>query len=369
MNARPTLRDIADRVGLSPAAVSMALREHPRISPATRERVRLAAAELGYTPDPVMASIASRRWRRNPADKGPVLAELVPTDHYSQPGLVEAAAKRGYRIEETVVAAAMHPDEVGRRLWWRGIMGIIVGQSLSPEFCKAFDWTRFAAVGCGEAQSRLPIDIVMPDHYAAVQVAWDQAWARGYRRIGMVLFDMPAELDVREREAAFWERQRHCEATELPILRVRSSQTHPEYADHQRWFAYGTGVLREWLRECRPDAVLGFNATFRWMLENAGYPIPAKVAFADLWISSPESPEATGAQIFQTEVSARAVDWLDLLLRTGQRGPALHPRTIRLEPIWSDGPWLPPKKPTRETRRAPSARHPAAEKRRRPAGA
>ncbi len=43
-----TLRDIADHVGLSKQAVSQALNETGRLRPETRDRVRMAARQLGY---------------------------------------------------------------------------------------------------------------------------------------------------------------------------------------------------------------------------------------------------------------------------------------------------------------------------------
>jgi DNA-binding LacI/PurR family transcriptional regulator len=43
-----TLRDIAERVGVSVSAVSMALADHPRIGAETKSRVLRAAEELGY---------------------------------------------------------------------------------------------------------------------------------------------------------------------------------------------------------------------------------------------------------------------------------------------------------------------------------
>lgn len=46
-----TLEDIARRVGISRAAVSMALRDYPRIGAARREEVKRVAQELGYQPD------------------------------------------------------------------------------------------------------------------------------------------------------------------------------------------------------------------------------------------------------------------------------------------------------------------------------
>ncbi|HEX2159019.1 MAG TPA: LacI family DNA-binding transcriptional regulator, partial [Actinomycetes bacterium] len=48
---RPRLEDVAERVGMSPASVSMVLSNAPGPSAATRERVLAAAAELGYRPD------------------------------------------------------------------------------------------------------------------------------------------------------------------------------------------------------------------------------------------------------------------------------------------------------------------------------
>jgi LacI family transcriptional regulator len=72
---RVTLRDIAERVGLTPAAVSMALAGNPRISDRTRAAVREAAAELGYVP-----SSAGRALRRRHAG---AIALVVPnTTHH-----------------------------------------------------------------------------------------------------------------------------------------------------------------------------------------------------------------------------------------------------------------------------------------------
>ena len=66
-----TLRDIADRVGITPAACSMALADSDRISPATKEAVRLVAAELGY-----VGSSAARALRKQRAG---AVALIVPT--------------------------------------------------------------------------------------------------------------------------------------------------------------------------------------------------------------------------------------------------------------------------------------------------
>lgn len=58
---RPTLAELARRLGVSTATVSLALRDHPRVSAPTRARVKALARRLHYTPDLVARSLATRR--------------------------------------------------------------------------------------------------------------------------------------------------------------------------------------------------------------------------------------------------------------------------------------------------------------------
>ena len=56
-----TLKDVAARVGVTPAAVSMALGGSTRISEATAARVKAAASELGYVPSSAAKALRSQR--------------------------------------------------------------------------------------------------------------------------------------------------------------------------------------------------------------------------------------------------------------------------------------------------------------------
>lgn len=68
--SKVTLRDIADRVGVSVSAVSMALHDHPRIGEDTKRRVQQAADELTY-----VTNAAGRALRANRAG---AIALIVP---------------------------------------------------------------------------------------------------------------------------------------------------------------------------------------------------------------------------------------------------------------------------------------------------
>ncbi len=61
--SRPTLRDVADRAGVSTAAASLALRDLPGVSPATRDTVLEAAGALGY-----VVNVSARNLRRRRTD-------------------------------------------------------------------------------------------------------------------------------------------------------------------------------------------------------------------------------------------------------------------------------------------------------------
>jgi len=70
IHRRPRLEDVAARVGVSTASVSLVLRGVAGPSERTRQRVLKAAAELGYQIDRTASMLASRRTRL-----------LGPSDH------------------------------------------------------------------------------------------------------------------------------------------------------------------------------------------------------------------------------------------------------------------------------------------------
>ena len=59
------LREIARCLGVSHVTVSLALRDSPRVSASTKERIKKAANEMGYRPDPMLTALAAYRSRRS----------------------------------------------------------------------------------------------------------------------------------------------------------------------------------------------------------------------------------------------------------------------------------------------------------------
>jgi DNA-binding LacI/PurR family transcriptional regulator len=105
---RPTIRDVAERAGVSKGAVSFALNGRPGVAPATRDRILDAASELGWRP-----SSRARALVRARADAlGLVLSrqpELLGADPFFAQflaGVETALAGRGMALILQVVTAA-----------------------------------------------------------------------------------------------------------------------------------------------------------------------------------------------------------------------------------------------------------------------
>lgn len=94
MRNRPTLEDVAERAGVSRALVSIVMRDAPGASDLTRARVRRAADEIGYRPDPRARMLRSQRSR--------LLGVVFTAGQEFHAGLVDgvyrAAEARGYDV-------------------------------------------------------------------------------------------------------------------------------------------------------------------------------------------------------------------------------------------------------------------------------
>ncbi|WP_044641450.1 LacI family DNA-binding transcriptional regulator [Risungbinella massiliensis] len=55
-----TIKDVAKKAGVSPSTVSRVITNHPKISPATKRKVREAMEELGYHPNVMAKSLVSK---------------------------------------------------------------------------------------------------------------------------------------------------------------------------------------------------------------------------------------------------------------------------------------------------------------------
>ncbi len=182
LNRRPRLDDVAARVGLSPASVSLVLRNAPGPSDATRERVFRAAAELGYRAD-MTASLLARH-RTNLLGgmldvRNTFHAELVEHLH-------EAADAVGYDLVLSTVTRTRGEDRaVETLLDFRCEALILLGPEAPTTRLRALDRMQPVVV-VGRRIAAGDLDVVRSADHAGVGLAVDHLAELGHRDIAYV---------------------------------------------------------------------------------------------------------------------------------------------------------------------------------------
>ncbi|GEB95649.1 LacI family DNA-binding transcriptional regulator [Microbacterium lacticum] len=109
--SRVTLRDVAERAGVSTAAISQALNDRGSLRPETRERIKAIAAELGYTPNKHAAALRSGRTMSigfvMPAVDDATAKSWAFAHNLQLNALVRASAEHGFTV---TVLPASRPD-------------------------------------------------------------------------------------------------------------------------------------------------------------------------------------------------------------------------------------------------------------------
>ena len=331
-----TLRDIADKVGVSRMTVSLALRDDGRIRADTRLAIQAAAKALGYVPNPRLSELMAETARTHYEARGEVIAVVTseptregwrkfdPCDTYRQ--IEVQAEKYGYRVEPWWLAdPALPPQRVNRILWARGVRGVLIPCVSHRCFVRLggtlpIDWERFCAVEIGGGLKKPDIHGVRHNHLHGMFLALDRLEALGYRRIGLCL---RAEDDLRtcHRWTGAYDVWR--------ALRGHVSGLQPLVVSELR-----RAEVCRWIQKNRLDAVISLRdlPLARW-----GFRVPEEIGYAALHLWGEETEGFTGIDQADREVAAAAVDLLVMLLRRKQAGLPENPMTWVLKGRWVDG--------------------------------
>ena len=179
------LKDFAKRVGLSPTTVSRGLNDYPEVSPATRQRLREAAAALGYRPN-----ASARRLATGRAGAIGVALDLQAEVHMSEfmYGLGKQLADNNIDILVTPTETALHELDIYRRLASSKNVDAIVLHSPFPNDARA---RLLAELGIpyivhGRADIAVPHAWLDIDNEGAFRRATDHLLDLGHKRIAMI---------------------------------------------------------------------------------------------------------------------------------------------------------------------------------------
>ena len=183
---RPTLRHIAEQLGVSTATVSLAMRDNERISQGTRDRVKAALAEHGYVYARSAASL-----RTSKTHTVGVILNNVSDPFFSAllASLEDALAKTGRTVFlcNTNESRERQSDFI-RTMAEYNADGIIVSPAIGSTL-EDFSPQHVPVpplVFVSRAMFGLPFDHVVNDDHESGRLATERLLTLGHRRIAMV---------------------------------------------------------------------------------------------------------------------------------------------------------------------------------------
>lgn len=331
---RTTLKAIAERTGLSIAAVSMALRNHASLPAATIERVKRAAKAMDYTPNPAASALAAHRKSLQVRRDFSVIA-LVSNWPKRDAWIQRESAKRllagatararayGYELQHFWAReGGMSPQRFSRVLTARGIRGVVLAPLEDPDGHFELDWDAFTVVTIERFSRYARFHHIVPNYYADLRLAWDNLRERGYGRIGLVVERSLAERVSHQWEAAHAFAQAGLTAQAIPSLVVTD-------ADPQ-------ALIVSWLREHRPDAVISRCNDVLAAIAALKLQIPRDLGYVSLNVVD-DAPHVSGILQHRDVMGATAVDVVHSLLHRNHRGPNEISQGTHVDGSWHEG--------------------------------
>ena len=337
------LRHLARLADLSASAVSLALRDSPKISAATKKRVRLLADKHGYRADATVVAMMSHlrkpRAVRQAACFGVISFYDHPRPWENSPhqsrifsGMTRRADELGYRLDPLWLRApGMNYRRVRNILATRGIEGLLCFGS--PDFAQEFpaELDQCAVVTVGLSIST-PQHRVTSHFYNDTINALNRVHRLGYRRPGLILGTYEEGRSALAHSSAYlgWCENHLGVRGGLPVLRLATVEKNPVLA---------------WLEAHRPDVVLFVNLpdtipAFRAILRAQRRRVPGELGVAVL-SHLVQGTGFSGLQQNQRLMGAWAVELLAARIANHDLGIPANPRIEMVESEWIDGGSLP----------------------------
>lgn len=246
------LRDVAAAANVCVMTVSLALRGNPRISAATRERIKRLADELGYHPDPELSRLMNHL-RVARTMRGRVGIAIV--DFYPRADFPENAYNSKVRLAATARAeelglsvTAMHLADYGGSLAKlvkviraRGIEGALLLPLLVPmELDTRVAWDGISVVTTSKSILAPRFHCIVPNQFGNMMRVFDTMRAAGCRRVCAVFDELFDERTGHNFTAAVsWNKQ-----DDLTLIVPQALGTTERAA-----------LVADWVGRHRPDVV------------------------------------------------------------------------------------------------------------------
>ena len=349
--ANVSMKHIAELAGVSLMTVSRALKDNPRQSKATRERVQKIARDLGYSPHPYVSALMDNlaRTRSAPPKVNMAVLHFDPANHPPRhdyfDGILARAQALGYHAEAVLYQPeVISPDRLRKILLARGIRGIIIMPALQGFASIDFDFDGFAAAAMGHSIVHPPLARVGNDIYSETFHALDEMVRRGYRRVGMISTEYVNSLARYLFSAAILAYRSHI-AKDLHL--VEWAVPEPNLAPKS------LARTRDWVRREKLDAILcpSFSLLLYEILLEQGFDIPGELGYLHL-LNYPD-PDVTSLNQMSGFMGAKAVDIVVAAINRNEFHLPATPYIISVPSEWHEGRTLPHRSGLPATNRVP----------------
>jgi LacI family transcriptional regulator len=182
---RPTMRDVADQVGISIKSVSRVLNGEPGVSEETAEQVLTIAHELGFRRNDLARSLR----RRDRTETVGVVLKHASTRFFDGliRGIDEVAAEHGALVLTATTRTADREKSTLLAMSSRRVDGIVIVPSAGDQtFLRAEQAAGLPLVFVDRPPVGITADTVIADNAGGGYAATRHLLARGHRRIAVV---------------------------------------------------------------------------------------------------------------------------------------------------------------------------------------
>ncbi len=335
---RPTVRDIAKKVGLHFTTVAEALRDSPRVKAETKKRIAKTAKELGYKVDPMLSALSAyRSAKRKPVYQGTLawINGFGDRNHFSKKegfygdcfsGACKRSEELGYRIEPFWMReSGMTAGRASNILESRNVAGVIVGPMPHGVDELNLIWEKFCSVRIGYSIRNANLTTIVTDHFSNMRMVYERLRSDGFRKIG---FACPVDLDDRV--------NRHWSGSFLAMQsREEERFKVPPFLDSQMHCS--PGAFADWYQKHRPEVIISGGArNYFNFLNKSGVSVPEDVQLVSIHVDGLAKGLSGVSQSGDT-VGTVSIDHLVASIHRHNAGIETHPKTVMVMGQWQNG--------------------------------
>jgi DNA-binding LacI/PurR family transcriptional regulator len=227
---RATSYDVARHAGVSQSAVSRCFKPGASVAPRTREKIMLAARELGYHPNAIAKGLITRR-----SNLVAIIISNLTNLYYPEvlAELTQRLSAEGIRVLLFSLAAESDVDEVLDQVWSYRVDGAIVAARLHPAQLAAFADRGVPVVLYNRIGEGVPVASVCCDSVNGEQALVDGLVDAGHQIFGIIAG--PADSYVGEERVEAARRQLHQRGRDCRVVRGNFDYASGDSALKELW--------------------------------------------------------------------------------------------------------------------------------------